>query len=137
MRFQITLFAAFISILLTACGGDPGGHNPSDGIWTISYLPGQTGPNTTCSVPTSSITLNNGSGTITLTETCIVDTVDSTGNITSTKTVTTSLLTAVDITSGLKAIINGQDYSGSCVSPNGCSAQPTSGSGTDSITMIR
>src|SRR5665647_1302554 len=132
----MAIVALMTPLFLAGCGGDPGGHNPSDGIWTISYNTGQANtPNTTCSIPDSSVTLVNGAGSTTLTETCLVSVIDVNGIVTSTTTVTTALLTSVNITSGIKAIVNGNTYSGQCVSQNGCSAQATSGTG--SITMIR
>ena len=139
MRFQITLLVAIISILLTACGGDPGGHNPYDGVWTltmgnITYLPGPTGSTATCSIPPASITLANGAGTVTSIEACNFTT--TTASAVTTTTAVANIPTAVNLTgTTVQAIVNGSSYSGTCISQNGCSAQETGGGGT--LTMIR
>jgi hypothetical protein len=136
MRFQITLFAGLISILLAACGGDPGGHNPYDGAWTASYDTGITNTaDSVCSVPTASITLTNGAGSYQQIETCQLFTIIS--SVAQTTTVATDLLTSVAISGqGIKAIVNGNTFSGNCVSQNGCSAQADAG-GKGSMTLIR
>lgn len=137
MRIQITLFVGIISILLAACGGDPGGHNPYDGIWTLTFgsitpPTGPAGSTATCSIPPASITLANGAGTATPIENCTYTTPASGVVATS----TSNLATAVNL-SGItvQAIVNGSTYSGKCISQNGCSAQETTGAGT--FTMIR
>ena len=136
MRFQITLFAAIISILLTACGGDPGGHNPYDGVWTLtigSIIPpvGPTGTTPFCSIPAASITLSNGAATTTMIESC--DFIAASGVVSSS---TSNLPTAVNISgTTVQAIVNGNSFSGTCISQNGCSAKETGGGG--SLTMIR
>ena len=142
MRFYEIIIAALITLLLlTACGGDPGGHNPYDGVWTMSYSTGIANTaKTTCSIPTTLIDLSNGSGTAKQIETCTY----SASGVPATTT-TTDILTSVFVGAGIKAIVNGTTLSGSCISLNGCLAQDTTsgggaatpGAGTASVTLIR
>ena len=131
------IIGSIVPLLLSACGGDPGGHNPYDGIWTLTIggLTAPAGPFGTtafCSAPSSLITLSNGAGTMTMVESCQY--ISAASGVVATST--SNLPTAVSL-SGTKvqAIVNGSAYSGTCISQNGCSAQESSGGG--SFTMIR
>jgi len=141
MRFHAIVIAALITpLFLTGCGGDPGGHNPYDGVWTMSYDTGIANTSTTsCTIPTASITLTNGAGSTTQIETCVYTQsiiIGGASGVITTTTSTTDLLTAININGqGMQAIVNGNTYSGKCISQNGCSAQE--GTGVGSITMTR
>ena len=131
MRFNKSiLFSAALSTLLAGCWLDGGtAYNNYDGVWTVSYTPAKL----QCTHPITSITIKNGSGSANqAATTCTDPTIVPAVGVTVTPTVADYQLSAAISGNGVfSAIANGLALTGTCISPQGCSAQ---GNGTLSMT---
>ncbi len=146
MRFRITSIIGVVvpvlaSLFLAGCLTGGGGGPTYDGTWTVGYVdsgftptPAVTGATVTCTVqtPLPTITLTNGTGSTSQTNTCISTT--ATSGVVGTQTLIYLISVAVTTsTSAVNAIVNGAPLTGQCISALGCAAQ----SGTKSLSLTR
>jgi hypothetical protein len=142
MRFKISVHAFFaVALFLTGCGGDS--NTPYDGTWAAVY-PALSKESTItdtktvfCSTPPATLTINNSVGSTTQACTCVTSVV--TSGVPPTSTVVGTEITYATISvsiepnpvSGgkdvLKAVVNGVQLTGTCISTSACSAASIAG----------
>ena len=126
----------FIVLLLSGCFGDGGGTN-YDGIWTVGYVDSSFVPPAaasssvavvcTVSTPLPTVTIVNGAGSTSQTNTCI-------GTVSDPQNFIYLISIAINASTGVvSAIVNGSSLTGQCISAKGCGAQ----SGTKSLSLTR
>lgn len=131
---ELTVALLFVS-LLSGCFGD-GGVAIYDGTWTVGFVDSAfvpptpaSGATVTCSVqtPLPTVTLVNGVGSTTQTDTC-------TDTTTGPQQFIYLISVAIENSTGaVNAIVNGSPLTGQCISSIGCSAQ----AGTGSLSLTR
>ena len=134
MKFRITLFleltfSMFVVLLLSGCFGDGGSSAAYDGTWTATFAstsaglpPAASGATVSCTLPAPlpTITLVNGVGTTSQTDSC-----NGTGGVDAYFSISVAITPATGAVSG---IVNGGTLSGQCISTVGCQANGTLGS---------
>jgi hypothetical protein len=141
MRFKITSIVGLIvpvlaALLLAGCLTGGGGGPTYDGTWTVGYVDSSftppaaaSGATVICTVqnPLPTVTLVNGTGSTSQTNTCV-------GTVSGPQSFIYLISVAITTsTSVVNAIVNGVPLTGQCISAYGCAAQ----SGTKSLSLTR
>jgi hypothetical protein len=137
MRFKISTILELIvplsiALLLAGCFGTGGGGPTYDGLWTVRYLgptPAQIvqGATVACTLPTPlpTVTLVNGAGSTSQTDTCDnILTASGVATVVQSPKYTYLISVAVTLsTNVVNAQVNGVPFTGECISAHGCAAQ--------------